>query len=140
MWILFAFLSAFFAALVAIFGKLGLQNLDSTLATTIRSIIMAAFLVIISLFLGKFADFSFESLGAKEWILIFLAGIAGALSWLFYFYALKNGDATAVVAIDKLSIVLVVVLALIFLGEGLTWKLGLGAVLMTIGALLISLK
>lgn len=139
MWLAYAFLSALGAAGVAVFAKLGLQNLDSTLATTIRAIIMSGFLVVISLFLGKFEGFNFSSLGQKEWVLIALAGVSGALSWLFYFLALKLGPADGVVAIDRLSIVLVVILAAIFLGEALTPKIALGAALMVVGALLISL-
>jgi len=124
---------------VAVFAKLGLQNLDSTLATTIRAVIMSGFLVVVSLFLGKFDGFNFSSLGTKEWLLIVAAGISGALSWLFYFLALKFGPATGVVSIDRLSIVAVVVLAALFLGEALTFKVAAGAALMVLGALLISL-
>lgn len=90
-WIFYAFLSAGFAALVAIFGKVGIQNLDSTLATTVRSVIMAVFLLIVSLGLGKFKGFEVSAFTGKEWLFIVLAGIAGALSWLFYFFALKHG-------------------------------------------------
>ena len=140
MWILYAFLSAITAALVAIFAKLGLQNIDSTLATTIRSIIMAGFLVLTSLFLKKFDGFSFGIFGSREWILIILSGIAGALSWLFYFFALKYGFASKVVAIDRLSIVFVVIFAILFLGESFGWKTAFGAVLMALGAILISWK
>lgn len=140
MWLLYAFLSAIMAALVAIFAKLGLKELDSTLATTIRAIIMALFLVLVSFFLHKFNGFSIANLSSKEWLLIALAGIAGALSWLFYFFALKTGFATEVVAIDRLSIVFVVILAALFLGEGFGWKVVLGALFMTLGAILITLK
>lgn len=140
MWLFYAFLSAIMAALVAVFAKLGLEDLDSTLATTIRAIIMAGFLVIVSFFLHKFDGFSVTNLGSREWLLIALAGIAGALSWLFYFFALKNGSATGVVAIDRLSIVFVVLLAAVFLGETLGWKSVAGALLMVAGALLITVK
>ncbi|NQV93381.1 EamA family transporter [Candidatus Kaiserbacteria bacterium] len=140
MWLFYAFLSAIMAALVAIFAKLGLKELDSTLATTIRAIIMALFLVLVSFFLNKFDGFSVTNLSSKEWLLISLAGIAGALSWLFYFFALKTGFATEVVAIDRLSIVFVVILAALFLGEGFGWKVILGALFMTAGAILITLK
>jgi transporter family protein len=140
MWLLFAFLSSITAALVAIFGKLGLKNIDSTLATTIRSVIMAGFLIIISLFLKKFQGFSLSVLSSKDWLLILLAGFAGALSWLFYFFALKTGFASKVVAIDRLSLVFVIILASIFLGETLGWKSVLGGLLMIFGAILISLK
>ncbi len=140
MWFLYAFLSAICAALVAILGKLGLKGVDSTLATTIRSLVMAGFLVVTSFFLNKFEGFTFTSIKSKDWILIVLAGIVGALSWLFYFFALKIGLATKVVAIDRLSIILVVLLSALFLGETFGWKTALGAVLMVGGAILISLK
>lgn len=139
-WITFAFLSAIFAALVAIFGKIGMENLDSTLATTVRAIIMAVFLVVVALSLGKFKDFTLASFTGKEWIYITLAGIAGALSWIFYFFALKHGPAGGVAAIDKLSIVFVVLLAAVFLAEAFGWKQAGGAVLMALGAYLITLK
>jgi len=140
MWLFYAFLSAFSAALVAIFGKLGLKNIDSTLATTIRGFIMAIFLFLVSLAFKKFNGFHFSNLSGKDWMLIVLSGVAGALSWLFYFFALKYGPAGKVVAIDRLSIVLVIILAAIFLSEGLTWRSALGAILMAGGAILISLK
>lgn len=140
MWLFYAFLSAFTAALVAIFAKLGLKSIDSTLATTIRSIIMAVFLVVVSLFLKKFEGFTLSSLGTRDWLLIALAGIAGALSWLFYFFALKIGLATPVVVIDRLSFVFVVILAALFLGEAIGWRVAAGALLMVAGAILIVLK
>ena len=140
MWLLLAFLSALTAALVAIFAKMGLKNIDSTFATTVRSLIMAGFLVVTSLFLGKFNSTNFHSLSAREWWFIILAGISGALSWLFYFMALKVGLATRVVVIDRLSLVFVVLLAAVFLGEALSWRVALGALLMVGGAIIISLK
>lgn len=140
MWFIYALFSALAAAGVAIFGKLGLKDLDSTLATTIRGIIMAVFLVLVSLLLGKFKNFSSTNISNRDWILITLAGISGAISWLFYFLALKNGPAPAVSAVDRLSIVFVVFLAAIFLGDKLSWKSVLGALLVSSGALLITLK
>lgn len=140
MWLIWAFLSSITAALVAIFAKLGLKGIDSTLATTIRSIIMAVFLVLTSSFLKKFEGFSLGSLNSRDWILIILAGIAGALSWLFYFLALKTGLATKVVVIDRLSLVFVIIFAAIFLGEKLGWKSVIGAILMVAGAIIITLK
>lgn len=138
--IIYAFLSALFAALVAIFGKLGLTTLDATLATTIRGIIMAAFLFIAALLLRKFDGFSLSALSGKEWLWIILAAIAGALSWFFYFLALKLGSASTVAAIDRLSIVFVIILAALVLGEALGWKAALGAALMAAGAILITLR
>jgi transporter family protein len=140
LWLLYASLSAFTAALVAIFAKLGLQNIDTTLATTVRSVIMAAFFVIASLLLGKFSGFSLSSFAGREWLLIIGAGIAGALSWLFYFLAIKIGPVNGVVALDRLSLVFVIIMAAIFIGEALTWRVAAGAILMVGGALLISLK
>lgn len=139
MWFVYALLSSITAALVAIFGKLGLKGVDSTLATTVRSIIMALFLVLVSLALNKFKGFSFGFLSARDWILILLAGISGALSWLFYFFALKSGQASKVVVIDRLSLVFVIILAALFLGEKLGLKQIFGALLMIGGALLIVL-
>ncbi|PIR85534.1 EamA family transporter [Candidatus Kaiserbacteria bacterium CG10_big_fil_rev_8_21_14_0_10_45_20] len=138
--IIFAFLSAGFAALVAIFGKIGLESVDSTLATTVRGIIMAVFLVAVTLLLGKM---SLEGLGAisnKAWLFIALSGIAGALSWLFYFSAIQGGTTSTIVAIDKLAIVFVVIFAGFFLAEGFSWGNIVGAVLMASGAILIALK
>lgn len=140
MWLFYAFLSAISASLVAILGKLGLKNIDSTLATTVRSIIMALFLIFTSLSLGKFAGFSLQSFTGRDWALIAGSGVAGAVSWLFYFFALKFGPAGAVSAIDRMSLVFVVILAAIFLGETLTWKSVLGAIMMAGGAILIVLK
>ncbi|KKQ23412.1 hypothetical protein A2999_00120 [Candidatus Wolfebacteria bacterium RIFCSPLOWO2_01_FULL_38_11] len=140
MYLIYAFLSAITAAAVAIFAKLGLKDIDPTLATTIRSIIMAGILVITSIFLKKFSGFSLNSFSSRDWFLIILAGISGALSWLFYFIAIKYGLASKVVAIDRLSIVFVIFLAALFLGEALGWKSVLGAVLMVSGAILITLK
>lgn len=137
-WIFYALLSAFFAALVAIFGKIGLKGIDTTFATTVRSIIMAAFLVMTSLALGKL-DFH-TSLGGKALTFIVLSGIAGALSWLFYFSALKNGPASGVAALDRLSVVFVLALALLFLGEHFTWKSSLGAFFIAAGAILMVIK
>ena len=140
MYLFYAFLSAIFAALVAIFGKLGLKGIDSTLATTIRSIIMAGFLVLVSLSLKKFEGFSGSSFSTKDWWLIVLSGVAGAISWIFYFYALKLGPASQVAAIDRTSLVFVIILAALFLGEAFGVKTALGAVLMVAGAILITLK
>lgn len=139
-WISFAFLSAVFAGLVAIFGKIGIQNVDSTLATTVRSMIMAGFLVLVSLGLGKFNTQLLSEIKTKDWIFITLAGVAGAMSWLFYFFALKTGNAGAVSAIDRTSIIFVVIFAAMFLGEAFTWKVGAGAVLVALGVYLITMK
>ncbi len=137
-WIVLALISAGFAALVAIFGKIGIANLDTTLATTIRSIVMAVFLVLVSLTMGKFHHTG--SMTGRSWLFIVLAGVAGALSWLFYFWALKNGPADGVAALDRTSVIFVVLLAAVFLGEAFTWKVGLGAALIAVGAILLTVK
>lgn len=140
-WIIFAILSAIFAALVAIFGKMGVSGIDTTLATTIRAIIMSILLVIVSLSLGKFKFAA--TIKSRALYFIILSGIAGALSWLFYFVALKsatNNQVPAVAALDRLSVVFVWIFAILFLGDKLTLKSALGAILLTIGAILMALK
>src|SRR3989344_8050811 len=100
---------------------------------------MAGFLILTSLFLKKFQGFSFNSFGSRDWFLIVLAGVSGALSWLFYFFALKLGLASKVAAVDRLSIIFVIGLAALFLGEAIGWKIAVGAFLMALGAVLITL-
>jgi len=139
-YIILAFLSAFSASLVAILGKLGLKNVDATVATTIRSLITASFLVLVSLFLKKFENLSLSVFTSKDWLLIILAGISGALSWLFYFWALKFGPASHVAVIDRLSLVFVIILSALILGEALNFKVILGTILIIVGAILIILK
>lgn len=137
MWILYAFFSAIFAALVAIFGKIGINNVDSTLATTVRAMIMALFLIITSFSLGKFHLLS--TIKSEALIFITLSGVAGAISWLFYFLALKQGTATGVSGIDRLSIVFVLIFSVLFLSQKLTWQTSIGAILMAAGAILLSI-
>jgi transporter family protein len=138
-YIILALFSALTASLVAIFGKLGLKNIDPTIATTIRSLIMTVFLVIVSLFLKKFENFSLNLLTSKDWLLIILAGISGALSWLFYFWALKFGPASRVAVIDRLSLVFVILLSVLILGETFNLKVFVGMILIVLGAILIVL-
>ena len=138
MWVIYALLSAFFAALVAIFAKIGIKDVDSTLATTVRVIVMMLFFVITSFALKKFA--LLPTINSKALTFIVLSGLAGALSWLFYFVALKGGPVAGVVALDRLSVVFALILAVLFVSESLTWKTGAGAVLVTLGAILMSIK
>lgn len=137
-WILFALLSALAAAGVAIFGKLGIKGVDSTLATTVRAVVMAVFLVIVSAVMGKLQLLG--TITSRVFLFIVLAGISGAMSWLFYFFALKFGPATGVAALDRLSVIFVLILAALFLGEHLTWKTGIGGLLITAGALFMVWK
>ncbi|MCX6781013.1 MAG: EamA family transporter [Candidatus Magasanikbacteria bacterium] len=139
-WLLFSFGSAIFAALVAIFGKIGIQDMSSTLATTVRSFIMSGVLLVAGFMFGTFRGVKWGSFSGREWFFLFLAGLAGALSWLCYFLALKLGDPVKVSAIDRMSLVFVVILAVLFLGESFTWKTALGAAVMVGGAILITLK
>jgi bacterial/archaeal transporter family protein len=136
-WLVFAFLSAVFAALTAILAKIGIKNVDSNLATAIRTVVILVFAWGIVLFQGKAG----EAFRLSKFSLIFLvlSGIATGLSWLFYFRALQLGEASKVVPIDKLSLVLTVVLAAIFLGEKPTIPVIAGTFLMTAGALVIAL-
>jgi len=134
-WIPLAVLGAGFAALVAIFGKIGLQGIDTTTATTVRAVIMATFLLVVAFMLGKLhiADLPH----GKPLLFIALSGVAGALSWLAMFAALKIGPAPGVAALDRLSVVFVLVFSLLFLGTQFSWKALAGAGLMVAGALLL---
>ena len=138
MWTIYSLLSALFASLVAIFGKIGISKVDSTLATTVRACIMALFFVITSFALNKFTLIS--TIDNRAFKFIFLSGLAGAFSWLFYFMALKAGPASGVAALDRLSVVFVFVLAAIFLQESFTIKGLIGALFVTVGAILLSIK
>jgi transporter family protein len=137
-WIIYALLSAIFASAVAILAKIGLKNVDSTLATAVRSVVMAVFLVSTALILNKAP--LLKTIDGKMFTFIVASGIAGALSWLFYFFALQNGPASAVSGIDRLSVVFVIILAALFLGEALTIKTAIGGLLIVAGAILLTFK
>lgn len=133
MYIFYAILAAIAAGLVAIFGKIGLEKVDPTLATTIRAIVMAGILLVVSLYFRKW---DLSQIDSRAFLYIFLAGLAGAASWLFYFLALKSGPATTIAAFDRLSVVVVLILAALFLREPLTIKTVFGGALIVAGALL----
>lgn len=133
----YAGLSALTAALVAILGKMGLQSVNPTIATTLRGVIMAVFLLVVTTTTGAWRGFSWAQLSQKDGVLLILAALAGASSWLFYFLALKTGDATRVAAIDRLSIVGVVLLAAIILGDALNLRSLAGAILIAAGTILV---
>lgn len=135
-WVFYAIGSAIFASLVAIFGKIGLKSIDSTLATTVRSIVMAVFLVVVAISLNKFSQI--EQIAGRPLFFIILSGIAGALSWLFYFLAIKYGPVNAVTAIDRTSVVFTIILASIFLSETLTFKTVVGGLFILGGAILVA--
>lgn len=136
-WIILALVSAITGALVAIFGKVGLNNFDVILGVTVRAIIMAIFLIVVLLLSGKFQ--LLNTIDNKSLGYIFLASISGVLSWLAYFLALKFGPASGVAALDKLSVVFVLIFSVVFLAEKLTLYKLLGVILMIIGAILIVL-
>lgn len=135
-WIVCALLSAFFAGLVAIFGKVGVRDVDSTIATTARAIIMALSLVILTCCRSQFPQVL--SIPQKSWIFVLLAGLSGAASWLFYFQALKLGEASKVAPIDRLSVLVTLLLAWLFLGEKVSVSVLAGSVLVLSGAILIA--
>ncbi len=140
MWMFLAAGSAVSAALVAIFGKIGLQEVDPTVATIVRGVIMAVLLVIAGFAFGKLEGFDPSAWRGKAWLFIILAAAAGALSWTLYFMALRTGPASAVAVIDKMSVVIVILAAAAFLGESLTWKTALGTLLTVAGTLLFIIK
>jgi bacterial/archaeal transporter family protein len=136
-WLFFAFMSAVFAALTAILAKIGIKGVDSNLATAVRTVVILVFAWGIVFFQGRAGDLL--KLSRFSLIFLVLSGIATGLSWLFYFRALQLGEASKVVPIDKLSLVLTVVLAALVLGEKPTIPVVAGTTLMTIGALIIAL-
>ncbi len=134
-WITYAVLSAFFASLVAIFGKIGIKGVDSNLAVAIRTIIIVVFAWSIVLMQGNWADMF--KISKFSYTFIFLSAIATGLSWLFYFKALQLGEVSRVAPIDKLSIVLTIMLAFVFLAEKPSLGNVLGATLVTAGVFTI---
>ncbi len=136
-WLPLAALSAVFAALVAVFGKVGLEGVNTTVATTVRASVMFLLLLIVTLVSGKIG--SITQINNRALLYIVLAGAAGALSWLFYFWALKLGKVSHIAAVDRLSVVFAAALALLFLGERIGIKDGVGLILITIGGILVAL-
>jgi transporter family protein len=135
MWWIYALLSAFFAALTAIFAKIGIKGVDSDLATAIRTVIILIIAWGIALYKG-----SAENMGALSkinWTFIVLSGCATGLSWIFYFKALQLGKVSQVAPVDKLSVALAIILSAIFLKEQLTWQTGIGALLIISGTLVL---
>jgi bacterial/archaeal transporter family protein len=136
-WRLFALGSAFFAALTAIFGKVGVAEINSDLATFLRTLVIL--LVAALLICARHEWQRPDTLSVKGVVFLVLSGAATGLSWLCYYRALQTGPASRVAPIDKLSVILVVLFAISFLGERLTWKVGLGGILITAGAVLMAL-
>lgn len=132
-WAIYAVLSAFFASLVAIFGKIGIKDVDSNLAVALRTVVIVVFAWGIVLIQGNWADMF--KISTHAYTFIFLSAIATGLSWMFYFKALQLGEVSKVAPIDKLSIALTIILAFVFLAEKPTLGNVLGGVLVTAGVL-----
>ena len=135
MWIVFALLSAIFAALTSILAKIGIEGVDSNLATAIRTVVVVG-IAWIMVFITH-AQNGLSTIGKKSWIFLILSGLATGASWLCYYKALQMGEASKVVPIDKLSVVITLVLAFVFLHVQFTVKSILGCILIGVGTLLM---
>lgn len=137
MWLIFAALSAVFAALTSIFAKIGIDGVNSNLATAIRTIvvlIMAWVMVFIT-----HSQSGIASIGKRSWLFLVLSGLATGISWLCYYKALQIGEASKVVPVDKMSVVLTMLMAFAILGEKLTLKSIIGVILITAGTLFMAI-
>lgn len=145
MWLLFAVLSAVFAAATSILAKVGIDGVNSNLATAIRTIvvlIMAWVVVFVTHGAGHSGETimsTLQSISTRSWIFLILSGLATGASWLCYFYAIKIGEVSKVVPIDKCSLILTIIFAGIFLGESFTWKTVIGCLLMLVGTFVMIL-
>ena len=137
MWWIYALLSAFFAALIAIFAKVGIKGVDTDLATAIRTVVILIIAWGIALFRGGAS--TMQSLTKQNIIFLCLSGIATGLSWIFYFKALQLGEVSQVAPVDKLSVALAIILSVIFLGETITPKIAIGALLIIAGTFVLIL-
>lgn len=135
MWLVFALLSAIFAALTSILAKVGIDGVNSNLATAIRTVVVVA-MAWGMVFLTN-AQSGISKITMKSWLFLILSGLATGASWLCYYKALQIGDASKVVSIDKLSVVITLVLAFVFLHEEFTMKSLIGCILIGIGTLIM---
>ena len=138
MWKVYAVLSALFAALTAIFAKVGVKDVNSDLATAIRTSVILVLTWGVVLF-GQHVS-EIREVNKNTWIFLVLSGVATGLSWLFYFKAIQLGDVTRVAPIDKLSVVITILLAFIFLHEQVNLRVVIGALLITAGSVLMLMK
>ena len=134
-WWVFALLSALFAALTAIFAKVGVRGVDSDLATAIRTVVVL--LLAWGIVLARGAAAGLAQLSGRNWLFLVLSGLATGASWLCYFRALQLGPVSKVAPVDKLSLALTLALAVVLLGETLTWRGALGAGLILAGTLIL---
>lgn len=137
LWVVYALLSALFAALTSILAKIGINGVDSNLATAIRTVVVLVMAWGLVFMTGVQKQIS--NIGARSWLFLVLSGIATGLSWLFYYQALQMGDASRVVPIDKSSVVISIVLAFVVLKEQLTWQSIVGGLLITAGTFVLIL-
>ncbi len=137
-WFFWALASAVFAALTAIFAKVGIEGVDSDLATLIRTVVILVVLAAFVYFAGKWSNPT--ALSSKTWLFLILSGLATGASWVCYFRALKIGDASQVAPVDKLSLVLVAVFAFAFLGERPSAREWLGILMVAAGVFVLALK
>jgi len=137
-WQFWALLAAFFAALTAIFAKIGIENVDSDYATFIRTLVIIGMISAFLTITGKWQSPS--GIGGKTWLFLGLSGLATGASWLAYFRALQLGDAARVAPVDKLSVVLVAVFGVLLLGEHLSPLQWLGVLLIACGAVILSIN
>lgn len=137
MWFVFAVLSAVFAALTSILAKVGIEGVNSNLATAIRTVVVVG-MSWMMVFLTN-AQTGLAQISRKSWIFLILSGLATGASWLCYYRALQLGEASKVVPIDKMSVVITLILAAVFLHESFTWRTAVGAVLITVGTLVMVL-
>ena len=137
--LIFAFLGAVAASVGTIFAKFGLKGVDSNLLTAIRGIIMAVVVTIFGFFISKISFSSLHSLTLKNWVFVILSALGGALSWLFFYYALSHGNVIGVTVIDKLSIVITTILAVMILSEKISLSSGIGITLIAIGSILVAI-
>lgn len=135
-WLFWALLSALFAALTAVFAKLGVETVDSDLATFLRTVIIVLVLGLALMVSGKFT--SIASIGPRAWVFLAASGLATGASWYCYFHALKVGDAVRVAPVDKVSVVLVAVIGALLLGEHLSARGWIGIFLIAVGAALVA--
>ncbi len=135
MWWIYALLSALFAALTAVFAKIGITNVNSDLATAIRTVIIL--LVAWGIVLAKGEAKGLPALSMHNLIFLVISGIATGLSWIFYFKALQIGKVSQVAPVDKLSVALTIMLSVVFLGEALTIKTAVGAAFIIVGTLVL---
>ena len=135
MWWIYALLSAFFAALTALFAKIGVKNVNTDVATAIRTIVVLILAWMIVFLRGE--THTLGSLTKNNLIFLVLSGIATGLSWIFYFKALQIGELSKVATVDKLSVALAILFSIIFLGESLTLKTAIGAACIIVGTIVI---